>query len=425
MKNLPNFLVGVVSSLGVAVISGCSSDSSSNTVPAGTPLEGVWHSVDDGFLIIEEDSIQQVDDISYLNCSSVKFGSLYTANGDSLILENKAAKFNHYSISGSELTVAGDGNYAAVYRVYTQDLPEACDGTELEGRWQRTSSGTTILLEYNAGRTGFYYDIPTLDCLPAARLNYFAQYNEVVGIGRHYEMRGDYRLENGNFVIDWFEAELSDGEVIDVDRTDIYSSAEGNITPLCGNNMLTTTVEVDLTFNELPTQLSSYLDQSQDDKLIWSVAIIFDVDSSGDISTGDMQFTMDRESSKNRFQSNWDVLGGTLGYIQRKGVSSTSRSDIADLVVSVNGNVMKLIARASDFEQISQITSQTPIQVVSYINYDDYSQSDRYPDEIDGFSNTGDNALLEDMVGDAAISQDWSVTPILDIVSIEVTFGGE
>jgi len=425
MKNLPNFLVGVVSSLGVAVISGCSSDSSSNTVPAGTPLEGVWHSVDDGFLIIEEDSIQQVDDISYLNCSSVKFGSLYTANGDSLILENKAAKFNHYSISGSELTVAGDGNYAAVYRVYTQDLPEACDGTELEGRWQRTSSGTTILLEYNAGRTGFYYDIPTLDCLPAARLNYFAQYNEVVDIGRHYEMRGDYRLENGNFVIDWFEAELSDGEVIDVDRTDIYSSAEGNITPLCGNNMLTTTVEVDLTFNELPTQLSSYLDQSHDDKLIWSVAIIFDVDSSGDISTGDMQFTMDRESSKNRFQSNWDVLGGTLGYIQRKGVSSTSRSDIADLVVSVNGNVMKLIARASDFEQISQITSQTPIQVVSYINYDDYSQSDRYPDEIDGFSNTGDNALLEDMVGDAAISQDWSVTPILDIVSIEVTFGGE
>lgn len=148
----------------------------------------------------------------------------------------------------------------------------------------------------------------------------------------------------------------------------------------------------------------------------------FDVDLSGDISTGDMQFTMNPESSKGRYQSSWASLGGTLGYIRKIGVTSTARSDIADLVVSVEGNHMKLAAKAADFEQLNQITAQTPILFKSYINFGDDSQSDYFPDSLGVFSNTGNNSALMDVSGDAHISAGWEVVPILDLVSLAVSF---
>ncbi len=406
-------------------LTGCKLDlGSSDDTNHHEKLIGTWRAeTDDGvhYLKITQDNFQQYDEVTALSCSSLNLDGSYSANGELITFKNE--EYAMYKSQENQLTLTDSNNNIIHYDRITPPLENICNTTPIEGVWKRIDlNDIDVYIEFKTNSYQASLNIEPLSCLSKKPdSSFFTHNNQILIESLGQEFLFNFTLENNKLTL--LDPDFDPNEHDLNDKKEEYLLYQDSLPSSCGSESLTKTISVDIGYKYLPTNLQDYLEESENNLLDYDTEVYFDMDDSGDITTGDLEFRVASVWFPNEGTTftSWNDITGIVGYIEKTSENSRSSYYVSDVVFNVEDNHITVMANASDFSLLNEITSGTQIYVSSSIDFNELTQRDRYPDNYDSFTSAVDTSFLEDIEGDASITSTWDVTPMVDITTVEIT----
>ena len=412
----------------LSLVCGCDLDSSSSSTDYKKDLIGTWRSINTeqtSYLVINQDNFQTLSQNQYLDCLASAGENVFEANARTLTFEKNGPEIESYELDKNQLTLFEKNAVSTQFEKYNDELPTVCHAPELQKRWRLINDDSQSQLEFLHGQYKFYSVFGDLSCAIEHSLSYHAHDNKIFMSRLHETWEGTYSVEGEQLTINWHEAEFFTGETDTTNLQHIYN-IDNNPVNYCSDATLTKKIESKIGFKHLPDLFENYVPSTIDEKLYFTVSILFDMDSDGTRSSGDLNFLLHYEYSNKMFQSSWQALGAKVLITQRLSPTSYLQAEVTDLNIKIEESSLTLSAEAADFKLLNDINTGTPINVSVHAQFSDQTQGDSFPNNASGNNNqqytTGmDSSYLEDYTDDVSISDSWDITPLVDIHTVEVS----
>jgi hypothetical protein len=212
---------------------------------------------------------------------------------------------------------------------------------------------------------------------------------------------------------------------------DLYTASTLNNLQLvsCADPSASGSIEIQVTFNDLPDTLEINHALSSDLWVAISLNVEIDSDSSNDLSLGDLSFNADYyfdENSNSIETISPDQLVAEIFYVDEITTSENGNSwgerfaIESDLLVDTDNNTITFKINKNMHKLLKHVSSSSPISVSArYVNTAGKSQYDSYPDTGGLTLESQDTSDLVDELND--VSGSHSTADIIDINAISVT----
>ncbi len=414
----------------LGLLGGCELDSSNshNSTDYKKNLIGTWRSVhpeQEKYLVISRNNFQELNKNQYLDCLASQGDNSFEAKARTLTFEKNGPEIEGYELTENKLTLLDKNSVSTQFERFSEALPTTCSAPDLQERWVSAGDDIPYYLEFSTGKYNPYRILEDYACSTSLPFTYHAHNNKFFMSNLHETWKGSYTVEGEQLTLNWHEAEFFNGEIQALDLQHIYN-IENQPINFCSDPSLTKIIESKIGFKHLPDLLENYVPSTIDEKLYFTVSILFDMDSDGTRSSGDLNFLLHYEYSNKMFQSSWQALGAKVLITQRLSPTSYLQAEVTDLNIKIEENSLTLSADAANFKLLNNINTGTPINVSVHAQFDDQTQGDSFPNNISGNNNeqytTGiDSSYLEDYIDDVSISDSWDITPLVDIHSVEIS----
>lgn len=300
------------------------------------------------------------------------------------------------------------------YLILLSSLLSACGSdsdqpSKISGNWERTDNNTKFYVFFNGSTaTTLYY------------IDYFECYSSIT---RELEYLPNSKLQASNGPIINFA--LTDNELTLTNdsnaETEIYTatSISQEDLPSCGDSSEEGAINISVKFEYLPTSI--HADANTD----FEIQINIDVDNSGDISVGDMNFTAGyyTENTQDIQIFKLEKLFSHISYVYEhnetgQGTSYTRYASIANpkLITDTENGTVTFSILNNQHTKLKTITSEASVKVYAKYSNTNINQSDSFPD--DGYIDLVNLAGSVDATDDAYNADDSTV--IVDIKSLSI-----
>ena len=301
-----------------------------------------------------------------------------------------------------------------LYLILLSSFLSACGSgsdqpSKITGSWEQTDSDTKLYVFFNDSTvTSLYY------------IDYFECY---LSITTELEYLPNSKLQTSNGPIVSFA--LTDNQLTITNdstaETEIYTatSISQEDLPSCGDSSEKGSINVTVTFDYLPTSINA--DANTD----FEIQVNIDVDNSGGISVGDMNFTAGyyTENTQDIETFKLEGLYAHIGYVYEhietsQGTSNTRYVSIANpkLITDTENGTVTFSILNNQHTKLKTITSEAGVKVdAEYLNTN-INQNDSFPNS--GYIDLVNLEGSVDAIGDAYNKDDSTV--IVDIKSLSI-----
>ena len=264
--------------------------------------------------------------------------------------------------------------------------------TGLTGLWQSQDSASQYLSFEQQKAISYTY---VGDCFVAQQQDFQSAEGSVYLSLNH--LKGLYQLDQSS---DNSLTLTSDSSVLSFRRSDTLLSS---FDMRCGDTSAAGYIKISAEFVNIPDSIGINYADSEDGRSEVRLSIFFDKNNSGDLDSGDLQFTIHHHKEKGSSFSNKKITElPSIVSIASKRNGIVSYSPIAPIAVKKEGNHLTMKVSRSLHRELENISSGTQVLAKMY-DYESVSSTryDCYPEDCNSFTEGVDtSSVIEDGVSE-------------------------